>query len=152
MSSTESWVLEAIDTLGIAAQVRRIVEPERSQLLNRVAATFLQKPNVTFWWSHLIVPWSSWPAESGFTYLPRLAPDPTAPCWLITGLTDDEKGVFECPAAVTPDLIGECPGFEYALVDPDLKWMVIENHHDILIAAGDAAARLDELRQQSDAS
>jgi hypothetical protein len=40
-----------------------------------------------------------------------------------------------------------CPAFEYALVDQALKWMVIENHHDILFAVGDARQRLALIRE-----
>src|SRR3954451_17236868 len=97
MHHTESWVLEAVATLGIGPQVRRIVEPERSQVLGRVAAAFLERPDVTFWWSNLTVPWSQWHTENGFTHLSKLVPTPSARCWLITGLQDEGKRVFECP-------------------------------------------------------
>src|SRR5689334_22171778 len=118
MHHTESWVLEAIDTLGIATRVRRIVEPERSQVLGQVTSAFLERPDASFWWSNLAVPLLQWHTEDAFTHLPRLVSDPSARCWLITGLDDEGKGVFECSPALAPALIGECPGFEYALVDP----------------------------------
>jgi hypothetical protein len=147
MDSTASWVIEAIDTLSLAGQVRRIDGSERSKILARVTDAFLERSDVTFWGSNLKVPQRQWHTEHGYTYLPQLAPDPQSACWLITGLTDanDDMGVFECTPATASALIGECPGFEYAVVDPALEWMVIEDHHDVLIAAGDAIARLSRL-------
>jgi hypothetical protein len=145
MSDTASWVVEAIDTLSLAGQARRIEGPERSKILTRVTDAFLEQP--AFFGSNLKVPSRPWHTEHGYRYLPQLAPDPQCVCWLITGLTDanDDIGLFECTPATASALIGECPGFEYAVVDPALKWMVIEDHHDVLIAAGDAIARLSRL-------
>ena len=147
MDTAASWVVEAIDTLSLGGQVRRIDEPERSSILARVTDAFLERPEVTFWASSLKVPSRGWHTEHGYTYLPQLAPDPRCACWLITGLTDanDDMGVFECTPGTASALIGECPGFEYAVVDPALKWMVIEDHHDILIAMGDAIEWLARL-------
>ena len=145
MDSTASWVVEAIDTLSLAGQVRRIDGSERLRILGQVTDAFLAQP--TFFGSNLKVPSRQWHTEHGYTYLLQLAPDPQCVCWLITGLTDanDDMGLFECTPATASALIGECPGFEYAVVDPALKWMVIETHHDVLIAAGDAIARLSRL-------
>jgi hypothetical protein len=146
MSTTASWVAEAVDTLSLAERVRSVGEPERSEVLGRVTDAFLERPDVLFWWSHLKLPSESWHTENGYTHLQQLAPDPESDAWLITGLEDDDKGVFQCTPALASAIIGECPGFEYALVDRELKWMVIENHHDILIAVGDAVPRLSRLR------
>jgi hypothetical protein len=148
MSTTASWVAEAIATLSLAERVRRLDGASRSDVLRRVTDTFLERPGGLFWWEHLKMPVESWQTEHGYKHLPQLASHPQAGCWLITGLTDadEEKGVFECAPAVAAALIGECPYFEYALVDRGLAWLVIENHHDVLIAAGDARERLARLR------
>jgi hypothetical protein len=146
MSTTASWVAEAVDTLSLAGRVRPVDEPQRSEVLRHVTDAFLERPDVLFWWSHLKVPSENWQTENGYKHLPQLAADPESDCWLVTGLEDDDKGVFQCTPALASAIIGECPGFEYALVDSGLKWMVIENHHDILIATGDAVPRLSRLR------
>jgi hypothetical protein len=146
MSTTASWVAEAIDSLSLGERVRSVDEPEQSDVLRRVTDAFLKRPDVLFWWSHLKEPSESWPTEHGYKHLPQLAPDPEGDCWLVTGLEDNDKGVFQCTPALASAIIGECPGFEYALVDRALRWMVIENHHDVLIAVGDAAPRLSRLR------
>ena len=128
--------------------MRRVEEPERSDVLRRVVGAFVKKPAATFWWEHLREPCSAWATEHAYRHLPRLAPNPDADCWLITGLDDAEnRAVFHCTPATAAAVIAECPCFEYAVVDPGLTWMVIENHHDVLIAAGDAAARLDGLQR-----
>lgn len=146
MSTTAAWVAEAVQTLLLAGRVRSLVEPERSNVLQHVTDAFLERPDVLFWWSHLKVPFEYWQTDNGYKHLPLLAPHPESDCWLITGLEDDEKGVFECTPTLATAIIGECPGFEYALIDQALKWIVIENHHDTLIAAGDAIPRLSRLR------
>jgi hypothetical protein len=45
-----------------------------------------------------------------------------------------------CEASIEDirDVIGECFGFEYYVVPKGLEWLLCENHHDILIAVGDA--------------
>lgn len=147
MSMAETWVSEAIQTLSLTGRVRRIDEPERSDVLRRVTDAFLKFPTVTFWWEHLKVPSSSCQAEQGYAYLPQLVPDPENACWLIADLTapNHEMEIYLCTPSLASAVIGECPGFEYAIVDPDLKWIVIENHHEFLIATGEASARLSQL-------
>jgi hypothetical protein len=147
MDHTASWVVEAIDALALAGQVRRVEGFERSKILEQVNDTFLAQR--TFFGDNLKVPSRQWHTEDGYTYLPQLAPDPQCVCWLITGLTYafNDMGLFECTPAAASALIGECPGFEYAIVDPALKWMVIETDHDVLVAAGDAIARLSRLSE-----
>ena len=146
MSPTASWVAAAIGALSLGERVRPVDEPGRSDVLRRVAGAFLERPDVLFWWSHLKVPAEKWQTRDGYRHLPQLAPDSRSDCWLITGLEDAEKPVFECTPASASAVLAECPAFEYALVDRALKWMVIENHHEVLIAAGDAAGRLSQLR------
>src|SRR5690242_12950175 len=102
MSTTASWVAEAVDMLSLAERVRFVGEPERSDILRRVIDAFLERPDVLFWWSHLKVPAEHWQTENGYKHLPQLAPDPEGNCWLITGLEDDDKGVFQCTPALAP--------------------------------------------------
>ena len=148
IATTAKWVDDAIQSLALSERVSRVNDPERAQLIGRVASAFLVRPGVLFWWEHLKVPSGVWQTEHGYMHLARLALDPQKPCWLITGLTDadENKGVFLCTPELASALIGECPAFEYALVDPDLRWMVIENHHDVLVAVGEAIERLIRLR------
>jgi hypothetical protein len=139
---------EAVDALSLADHVRTLEDPERSSVIQHVAHAFIDGANVRFWWEHLKVPHESWATSNGYQYLEQLAADPDDACWLITDLDEenDVMGVFECSAAVATTLLGECPAFEYALVDRSLQWLVIENHHDILIVTGDAQERLARLR------
>ncbi len=148
MVTAALWISEAVKTLSLSGEVRCLEELERSEVLNRVAGEFLDRPDVWFWWEHLKVPHEAWQTEQGFRYLTELVADPTEKCWFIAGLTDwdSEKGIFECTPIQACALLTESPAFEYAIVDRKLKWIVIENHHDFLIAAGDAAPRLSQLR------
>jgi hypothetical protein len=149
MSTTAAWVVEAIEALSLERRVLHLDDPERSDVLRRVTATFVQRPDVLFWWEHLKVPSESWQTANGYRHLPHIAPDPEGDCWLVTGLedADSDKGVFQCTPMLASKIVAECPGFEYALVDRGLKWLVIENHHDVLIAAGETGPRLSRLRE-----
>lgn len=149
MSKTAPWVVDAIEALSLGDQVRLLGDRERSDVLRAVMGAFLRRPNELFWEAHLMSSAVKLATEEGFMCLPQIAPDPDERCWLITGLTDsdDEKAIFQCTPVVASALIGECPGFEYALVDPALQWIVIENHHDILIATGEAGERLAGIRR-----
>jgi hypothetical protein len=149
MGTAASWVAAAVETLSLSVRVRRLDGAERANVLRRVGDAFLERRDARFWWEHLKAPTASWATKHGYSRLAEIAPDPGRPCWLITGLEDseDDIGIFECTPAIASALIGECPGFEYALVDPALRWIVIENHHDVLIAGGEAGVRLSRLRR-----
>ena len=67
--------------------------------------------------------------------------------WLIAGDSLDRSFVV-CEGSIEDirDVIGECFGFEYFVTPKDLDWLLCENHHDVLIAVGDAVrARLIEM-------
>ena len=64
-------------------------------MLGAVAAAFLEMPEATFWWSHLKGGSAAWQTENGYRRIPEIVPAPEEAAWLITGLTDDDKAVFE---------------------------------------------------------
>jgi hypothetical protein len=148
MNTTAEWLADAVRKLTQPHEVRFLHDPARAALLGRVKGTFLDVSNPTLWWEHLKPSTTTWATGKAFTHLPNLAADPLERCWLIAGLDDDDpqRVVVQCTPVDATAIIGECPAFEYALVDEDLTWIVIENHHDVLIAAGAAARRLDALR------
>ena len=44
---------------------------------------------------------------------------------------------FRASPRVLADAIGECSGFEYVVADPKGNWLVLENHHGVLVAIGE---------------
>ncbi|MET1082978.1 MAG: hypothetical protein ABWY12_08025, partial [Burkholderiales bacterium] len=55
-------------------------------------------------------------------------------------VTDDEPeplGVIAGPAEAIVDLLGKTPIFEFALTDPELRWLILDTHHNVLVLAGD---------------
>ena len=147
LNYTAVWVKEAVNALGLPGRVRHVSdEHESAQIVNSVKGTFVSPHSGPFWWEHLQRSAVTRHTDRGYQWLPQIAPTPDIDCWLITGLDMETTEVFRCTPADAATILGECPPFEYALVDLRCRWMVIENHHDVLIAVGEAAVRLERLR------
>jgi hypothetical protein len=55
--------------------------------------------------------------------------------------------VFEGNYGAAVDVLNNMHGIEYYIVDRKFNWMVMENHHDILMAVGEPAeSRILELK------
>ena len=71
-------------------------------------------------------------------YVSKICPD--GPAYLLA--TDDRFPpwpVFRGSASEFDRILGECHAFEYAIVSEDMSWMVLENHHNVLIGIGSGA-------------
>ena len=141
------WLNDAISTLSLADRVYLLSDEKRCDVVSAVKARFLTRPG-HWWWEHIRPPLSTWATHDGFQHLPHLAPDPVAACWLIADIDHDPAVAEGCTATIVRDLICECPAFEYCVVGVEFDWFVIENHHDVLFAAGTAAARLARRRNE----
>lgn len=140
------WITEAARAIGTTSHIRIVEDPERAMVIARAREQFVDDVGALFWWEHLIDPVSWWQTERGYRHLPRLAPEDD--CWLIAGLTDDDSRmvVVACTPLIAAALMGECPAFEYALLDRPMTWMIIENHHDTLFGVGTIVGRMNSLR------
>ena len=56
---------------------------------------------------------------------------------IVTDNQIEPTGVVSGPPEAILHVLGETPLFEYALTDPALRWLILDNHHDVLITVGD---------------
>jgi hypothetical protein len=118
-------------------------------LFQRFLDRFTGGRDVRWWWEWFTLPDASKKFDdgSGFRRLKEIIPNPEESLWLVA--EDDQLPfypVYETTAGAAEAVIGECYGFEYYLIPKDLSWIVCENHHDVVIAAGTPVGqRLREL-------
>jgi hypothetical protein len=93
------------------------------------------------WWEHLRDPQVSLrpvAGSRGYLLIPEFVPDPDA---IVYFVAEDVEAPF-FPAYLTTartaaDIIGECFGYEYYFIPPDLSWLIGENHHDVIFGSGE---------------
>ncbi len=135
----EDAVDDAISSLGLTGSVRRLSDAEVKVALSATAREFVEIPTSVWWWQSLVPdkPCMTYQAAgSGFQVIPRVCPDEST--WLV--VTDDREtgwSVYEASPTDIASILGECRAFEYFVASKSARWIVFENHHDMIIGMGD---------------
>jgi hypothetical protein len=137
-------ICSAAERLALPPSRFRILpDDEASGVWRGVEAKFVGEPCGGWWWSCFrLEPAAArhiGEASHGYRFITEVVPPDSAALWLIAGDCRDRSFVV-CEGAVEDicDVIGECFGFEYYLAPKGLDWLLCENHHDVLMAVGDA--------------
>jgi hypothetical protein len=136
----------AIAACGLEAQLQAVPREEARALYQRLAETFSGRPSATWIWEHLTTPHTSRQLEADdiLATLPKLAPDAAQELLVFPESDAERKTAFRGTLDAIVTALGACHWFEYCITPTDFQWLVCENHHDMLIAAGEpVAARLD---------
>ncbi|MCL3782745.1 hypothetical protein EMN47_20350 [Prolixibacteraceae bacterium JC049] len=75
--------------------------------------------------------------EKPFEKLHEIIPDLENKVWLM--VEDDQEEyypIYDCEPSIIGQVIGECFGFEYYVIDKKMDWLICENHHNRLIGLG----------------
>lgn len=75
--------------------------------------------------------------EKPFEKLNDIIPDLKMKVWLM--VEDDQEEyypIYNCEPSIIGQIIGECFGFEYYVIDKNMDWLICENHHNRLIGVG----------------
>lgn len=75
--------------------------------------------------------------EKPFEKLNEIIPDLKKKVWLM--VEDDQEEyypIYTCEPSIIGQIIGECFGFEYYVIDKNMDWLICENHHNRLIGLG----------------
>jgi hypothetical protein len=90
-----------------------------------VVGVFFHKDEQAFW-------------ERRWFLSPRkLVPDPDELVWFIAeDFVEPEFSAWEATPRDIQAVLGECYSFEYYLIQQQFRWLLCENHHDVLIAVG----------------
>ena len=154
MYKTPNKVLEAARELNLASEAFRQVgpgqwEPVLKSIFEKFANT--SDAGVTWLWQHLKNEGVSTQTENGLNFIGSLF-EPDLMVWVIFEDWDRTKKngnywVFEGNYGAAINVLNNMHGIEYYIVDRKFNWMIMENHHDILIAVGEPAeSRLIELK------
>ncbi len=140
MGFVKEEVKEAIKILELGEDdIRLLNSKDRSQVFDKCFSHFVKPNNKPWWWEdfrqdNFII--SGF--EEPYKHLINIIPNIQEKVWLIT--EDDGKvrfQIYECRPEILTKLIGECYGFEYYIINKEMKWLICENHHGILIGIGE---------------
>ena len=152
--SDDAWgpgksIRSAIAELSLFSE--RILElppKEAAEVRDSAERKFLL-PGNGWWWERMrtgISFWFSEPEWGGYIAVPYLCPD--SPAWFFP-VYNDEGEVFRKYPSTIAAILEHTRDDEYALVDVNLNWLVVENHHNVLFGSGEpVVSRLSEWLQR----
>ena len=155
MYETANKVLESVRELEITSEAFRQVSPNQwESILKSIFEEFATTSNTsaTWLWENLKKQGVRFQTENSLNYIVSLF-EPETNVWILFEDWDRTKRngnywLFEGNYGTTIDVLNNMHGLEYYIVDKKMHWMIIENHHDILIGVGKPAeSRLLELKE-----
>jgi hypothetical protein len=116
---------------------------EAHDLAERVRQKFLSDTRATWWWQSLRAN-SEWlhydNAFGGLELLrARIERAPTVNL-LVTDDDPEPHGVVAGTGVAILQLLAETPLFEFAITDPEVRWLILDTHHNDLVLVGDVPA------------
>jgi hypothetical protein len=146
MYETPNSLLASARELGLPQDRFRQTPPGRyAEIVDRVLSTFVvdgpDRRRLVWLWEQLKRPTHSSMRGPAYKLLQTLV-DPTTRIWLLTedwGRTkrDGCFWVFEGDVAAIADVLDNMHALEYYLVSRNIDWMLLENHHDVVVGAGE---------------
>jgi hypothetical protein len=146
--ATANGILAAARECGLdEASFHQLPGGRAQELLDSVLDSFTTRGRVSrmhYWiWEDLRPPTLSLPAPDELGVLLTLGP-PSTPVWLIVEDWDGTKRgapfwIFEATHAAAIAMLKNHHPLEFYIVSRPLMWLVGENHHDVLFAAGEPA-------------
>lgn len=109
-------------------------------LAERVRQTFVADARANWWWESLRgkSEWLHYEELLGGLELLRARIEREPAVNLL--VTDDEaepRGVVVGTGAAILRLLAETPTFEFAMSDPEVRWLILDTHHNDLVLVGD---------------
>jgi hypothetical protein len=143
-------IQKATQTLGFSAErFRHLSTDEGRRVYTSASRHFVPVEHQDkIWW------WEYFPSSTavhfsdgdGWRHLIEFVPDADERVWFVA---EDHAppgySVWEASVRDIQAVIGECYGFEFHVVQQQFRWLVCENHHDVVFAVGKEAE--DRLRE-----
>lgn len=139
MGEVTTEIETAITTLELDKSIISKIEPQYNSQLYYELLAFFVKGNDRRWW------WEAFKSSFSFKRLDyppnnfsEIIPDLTRKVWLM--IEDDQEPyypIYDVDPTYICNILNECFGFEYYIIDKDYKWLLCENHHGSLIGVGD---------------
>ncbi len=139
MDNNANEIQRATVTLGFSPERFRPLPPDEAQRVYESALRhFVPRGHPRWWWEHF-------PSRTGvdfrdgdgWQHLIELVPDADERVWFIAeSFVAPGYSVWEASVRDIQAVIGECYGFEYYVIQQHFRWLICENHHDVVIAVG----------------
>lgn len=141
-TTAAAWIEDAVATLGLSpSEIFVLSDADAAELIRSVGPRFVDDPTRRSWWERLRQPSASLHVADGrgFDLVASLVP---SACERVLLVASDGAPpmwpVFDVARGSLAPVLGQCPGFEYLILASDHSWLMGENHHDVVFAAGDA--------------
>jgi len=131
--------------LQLEDQFKRLPKVEENRIYYEALAHFTNcKGEPTWWWEYFReeLPHTSkcWRDGVAFERITKIVPDPNESVWCIVEENRTPYPVYLSSPSVIQKVVGNSCGFEYYILNRDFKWLLCENHHEVLIAVGEPVA------------
>ena len=141
-------IQRATEFLGFSLERFRHLPPDEAQRVYESSLRhFVPRGRPRWWWEHF-------PSSTGVHFikgdggqhLAELVPDADERVWFIAeDFVAPEYSVWEASTRDIQAVIGECYGFEFYVIQQQLRWLVCKNHHAVVVAVGSEVE--DRLRE-----
>lgn len=139
MGEVKVEISNAIKMLNLQQTDICLIEEKSNETLYFELLNYFVKSGDRRWW------WEDFKMDSfnfdeydkPFEKLKEIIPDLNKKTWLM--VEDDQEDyypIYECNPSIIGQVIGECFGFEYYVIDKNKDWLICENHHNRLIGVG----------------
>ena len=140
-ASGVSYVWDEVRS-AVAADPRIVVLDDAAahDLIERVKQRFIADTPSNWWWESLRgeSEWLHYEDVAGGLKLlrTRIEGEPTLNL-LVTDEQPEPLGVVAGTGQALLHLLAETPIFEFAITDPDTRWLILDTHHNDLVLVGD---------------
>ena len=139
MDANADEIQRATRDLGFTSERFHRLPPDEAQRVYQLALRhFVPRGQPRWWWEHF--PTSTgvhFTEGDGWQHLTDIVPDADERVWFIAeDFVAPEYSLWEASVRDIQALIGECYGFEFYIIQRELRWLVCETHHDVVVAVG----------------
>jgi hypothetical protein len=132
-------IQRAVQALGWTPErFRRLPADEAQRVHQSALRHFVPRGQPRWWWEHF-------PASTGVQFmdgdgaehLTELVPDADERVWFLAeDFVSPMYSLWEASVRDIQAVLAECYGFEYSIIQRQLRWLLCENHHNFLVAVG----------------
>ena len=152
MRNLRDDIKKAMKEISLAENLLKEVSYfEHEEILKRINSQFLTTNNYdgTIWW------WQSYKDLKQYAIhfkdglavdmLDKLLPNRATKYWFVASEENGKYWLYESGIEAIKVIIQEMYGFEYYIVDKKYRWILCENHHNMLIGLGQEIS--DKIRE-----
>jgi len=132
-------IQRATQALGFSPErFRRLPAEDAQRVYKSALRHFVPQGQPRWWWEHF--PASTgvhFTAGDGWRHLTEFVPEADERVWFIAeDSVPTEHSVWEASVRDIQAVIAECYGFEFYVIQHQFRWLVCENHPDVVVSVG----------------